>query len=407
MKKRTAFFLKFSRAIAALFLIPAFCFTAASCSDDDDDDPADPNLVNDMPASVTLAATEASNTATIEFTAALAWKAAYATEADEWFTFTPEAGTTAGKVSITVSAPQNPDAAKSGKIIITHGTKSYTVTVNQNAGGDDPAQWNKTDLQGTVFAPDSYNTSESAVAEKTFTVTNTFDYATLEEAPFEIFTFYVNPETNQVQDSIIEWVNFKIAENSPVAKEGKKIVVSVKPHEEILIEEKPNNNPDLPNIISYEMLDRIACIVLAPKGTATQDVFANGEIKEEYTSALIRQDAYKADVNVAAASINWMLPTFMMTPNPASVTITNLNFKVAGLDVTYLDEDFKDWVSTEGTPEGNNYTVKCTCDVTKFTAVNPVAKKAEIRLKINRGEELTPFIPLHIAAITAQASKMF
>lgn len=381
MKKGTTLFRKFSRMFAAFLIVPALSFVAVSCSDDDDNT-TDPNELKDMPGSVTLAAGEAENTATLKFTANLAWEAAYANEESKWFSFSPASGT-AGNATITLSAPYNDGAAKTGKLTIKHGTKTYDVTINQSAGQPDLAQWNPEDLLTYEFlAPDAYNATDEMPIEFTFTVTTKQDYTTLDEAPFKILAFY----TDQTQgyaatDSIVDWVEFKIADNSPAAQEGKKIVLTAKPHEEFTPYEGDRG------AILYHMNPRNAFITIVPKDTEVKDMFTNGVLKEEYTGKAIEQQTYSLSHSGEMAQLGVGMPQFLTS----EFDVTDRNFKEFGIVMYDLAKTEKiNWI--QATIEGQH--------VTLSGSSGHMGQSGLLVFTAYRGTELQPLELIHLKPMT-------
>lgn len=407
MKKRISILKKVSRVFATFLMVPAIAFFAVSCSDDDDDNGSgggnggkDINEIIDLPTDpVSLTADNTTNTTTFTFTAQTTWEAAYADEASEWFTFSPDKGA-AGDMTITVSAPYNEGAAKEGKIVIKHGTKRYEVTVKQVAGQPDLAQWNPQDLGAVDFAPDAYNSTEEMPVELTFTVTNKQDYATLEDAPFEIFTFYTDEDLHYVPtDSIVNWVEFRIAEDSPAAKEGKKITLTVKPHEEFTITNHETQNNHIQKL--YSMADRFAYITIAPKGTKVEDIFSDGAIKDDYKGMAIRQVRYNLSHDGEEKMLGVGMP--MVTDN---FIVTDKNFKTFDLVFYELDkttghelpvqpEEPVSWFRAN--IDGNNVIL----DVDS----GHMGAQCQMYFRAYRGEELPPLELRHLKGTNVSSMK--
>lgn len=418
MKKRTLFFKKFNRMLAAALMVPALTFFVA-CSDDENDATGDPNTIANMPGTLALAAEGSPVTANLSFVANSAWEAS---SEDTWFEFTPKSGQ-AGNVTITVTTTYNLGATKTGTLTIKHGTQTYTVKISQN-GKPDLAIWEPEDLYDvSAFAPDPYNVTEEMPASFEFTVKTNNDYKTLEEAPYQIMVFAVDQDYEPIKDQQIDWVEFKIAENSPVASEGKKIVLSVKPHEEFTTIEKDNG-------VVTQMNDRYAYITIVPKGTEVDAIFnADGTIKEEYTGASIEQKAYTGKIGKQpgpSLMLNWavtstgtlsMMSSMMGTTNPTTVEIANANFTKYEL---YSE------IETSATQEKQTYEVGKWLDIkiedgkivltadlnaifTKLpepqSEILNASLKGEIYLKIYRGEDLEPLLAKHILPITVTGNR--
>lgn len=294
MKKRISIMKKVSRVFATFLMVPAIAFFAVSCSDDDDDNGSgggnggkDINEIIDLSTDpVSLTADNTTNTKTFTFTAQTAWEAAYADEASEWFTFSPDKGA-AGDMTITVSAPYNEGAAKEGKIVIKHGTKKYEVTIKQVTGQPDLAQWNKNDILLLEFAPDPYNATENMPSTTTFKITTKQDYTAPEEAPFKIIAFEAD-ENFKPTTTLAEWVKFNIAEEPSVANEGKVWEATV---DTIAINWEAPLTGD----------DRIAYICIVPQETEVEDMFTNGIMKEEYLAmgTSLLQKYYSVNMDIA------------------------------------------------------------------------------------------------------------
>lgn len=388
MKKRTLFFKKFNRMLAAALLVPALTFFVA-CSDDDNNDAGDPNTIANMPGTLELAAEGSPVTANLAFVANSAWEAS---SEDTWFEFTPKSGQ-AGNVTITVTTTYNLGATKTGTLTIKHGTKTYTVKLSQN-GKPDLAIWEPEDLYDvSAFAPDPYNATEAIPASFEFTVKTNNDYKTLEEAPYQIMVFAADENYEPIKDQQIDWVEFKIAENSPVASEGKKIVLSVKPHEEF--RESTTNQGQ------FFMDDRYAYITIVPKGTEVDDMFENGAIKEEYAGASIQQDAYKGDFNRQQATVLWMVMNGMIMPS-GTTTVNPTNIKIEGANYANsyrVDMPEVDWLTTEI----DNSTVTITLHIEKLA---PSQNTTTLGLKVYRGEDLEPLVLKHIPIANITAMKL-
>ena len=377
----------FSRIFTAFLMIPAIGFVTMSCSDDDDEQ--DPNLIGNLPASVTLTANETENISNLKFTANLAWEAAYTNEESQWFSFTPKSGT-AGEANIQISAPYNESAAKTGKLTIKHGTNSYEITINQSAGQPDLAQWNPQDLGACeFFAQDPFNATTDKPIELTFKVTTKQDYETLDEAPFDIYAFFTDADhAYKATNTQVDWVEFKIAENSPAANEGKKITLTVKPHDEFGTTTTPGGTT------VSTMNNRYAFITIAPKGTQVQDMFVDGELKEEYEGYAIGQLAYSI-----AYSGNSMLTIGMPMMGDDNFDITSMNFK---------NVDFQFYAATDATHETPlnwlTYTNNDNHVVVDCTSGN-IGQSVAMITMVNRGENLPPLELKHIKAITVVIMK--
>lgn len=423
MKKRTLFFKKLNRMLAAAFMVPALTFFVA-CSDDDNNDAGDPNTIANMPGTLELAAEGSPVTANLAFVANSAWEAS---SEDTWFEYTPKSGQ-AGNVTITVTTTFNLGATKTGTLTIKHGTKTYDVKISQN-GKPDLAIWEPEDLYDVdAFAPDPYNATEEMPASFEFTVKTNNDYKSLEEAPYQIMVFAANKDNNYepIKDQQIDWVEFKIAENSPVASEGKKIVLSVKPHEEFTTIEQNGG-------ILTQMNDRYAYITIVPKGTEVDAIFnEDGTIKEEYTGASIEQKAYTGKFgNMPAIVLDWavlesgelsQISSMMGTTNPTKIQVTTGNFTKFEI---YSEISTSATQREEPTEEGQ-ITEEITYEVGKwldiqvedgqvvFTAdlnlintklptpslkVKSATLEGQVYLKIYRGEDLEPLLAKHILPI--------
>lgn len=383
MKKRTTLVRRISRAFAFCLLVPALTFSVVSCSDDDDDEgtKTDPNEITDLAKSVSLTADQAINTTTLKFTANKLWEAAYENDSTKWFTFSPKSGN-AGDATLTIEAPYNDGAAKTGKIVIKHGTNTYEVVVNQAVGKPDEAKWTPENLYDVEkFAPDAYNATEDMPAEFTFTVKTQQDYTTLEEAPFKIYAFYTDEAHDyEATDSIINWVEFKIADNSPVASEGKKITLTVKPHEEFSPYYKEDGTL-VPSL--HSMLDRYAFITIVPKETTVEDMFSNGTLKEEYKGASIQQAAYTLTHSAEMA----MLGVGMPAVYTSEFDVTEKNFKEFGVIIYNMGTtEVCEWL--QATHEGNHITLSGT--------PGHMGTTGTLVFTAYRGEELPPLELIHL-----------
>lgn len=368
---------KISRAMATLLLVPALTFSFVSCSDDDEG--PDPNVITNLPGTATLTATEASNTATIKFTALSAWEAGYANEASNWFTFTPASGA-AGDITITIAAPYNDGAAKTGTLTLKHGTNTYNVVITQGAGKPEIPEWdadNKEVLLQSSFAPDPYNATEEMPSTFTLKVKTIQDYTTIEEAPFEIMTFAADREGTP-KDSLITWVKVTVAENSPASKDGKLLEMAIDTIDVDVNNSK--NNTD----------NRYAYVCIVPKGTDKADMFANGAMKEEYLKmgTSIEQENYKltydGTINIIATDMGPNSPNQPATS--ASVTISsNCKFKASVFNDSH--PELENWWALN--ISGNDLTISY--DIKKVRTIG-MGTQATLNavLVIDRGENLKP-----------------
>lgn len=380
MKKRTLFFKKFNRMLAAALMVPALTFFVA-CSDDDNDAAGDPNTIANMPGTLALAAEGSPVTANLAFVANSAWEAS---SEDTWFEFTPKSGQ-AGNVTITVTTTYNLGATKTGTLTIKHGTQTYTVKISQN-GKPDLAIWEPEGLGQVEFAPDPYNATEEMPASFELVVKTNNDYKTLEEAPYQIMTFAIDEAYNPIQDQQIDWVEFKIADNSPVASEGKKIVVSVKPHEEFRAGEKPNQ---------FFMDNRYAYITIVPKGTEVADMFDKGVIKEEYEGTSIQQNAYQLSHSGENLPLGVGMPFLTSVIN-----VTSKNFKTFEVAFYAFDTDPDSRVPLDwfhATIDGNQITLDADS--------GHQGVQAKMYFNAYRGTELSLLELKHLKALTVQCMK--
>ena len=374
MKKKNFILRKFSQVFTTCLMIPALSFMAASCSDDDDK--PDPNEISDLTGTVTLAANEAENTTTLTFTARSAWEASPSNEESKWFSFTPASGA-AGNATITISAPYNDAAAKTGKLTIKHGTKNYEVTVNQSAGTPDVAIWdaeNKTGLLQTSFAQDSYNATEEMPISYTIKLTSKKDYSTLEEAPFKILAFEADNQGTPTSTEI-NWIHAKIAENSPASKDGKLV--------EIILDSIPVN---VANFKGGD--DRYAYICVVPKDTEITAMFNNGAMKDEYLNmgTSIEQKNYILNYD----NILQIMAMDMGTSDPqtsGTSTITaNCKYKVEPSSDT---QSALEW----WTLKVENNVVTISYDLAKVRTLSMgTGATVNFSIIIDRGENLQPIL---------------
>lgn len=403
-------------SLLAAFVLPAFLFFTASCSDDDDPAPVDLNTITNLPGTVSLTADQVTNTATLKFTALSDWEAS-SNENPQWFTFEPKKGT-AGEVTINITAPYNEGVAKTGKLTIKHGTNTYSVNINQTVGKPDVAVWdetNRTNLLQTSFAPDPYNATEEHPSTFILKLTSKKDYATLEDAPFEIFTFYTDEANHHFEavDSLVEWVEFKIAENSPAASAGKEILLTVKPHEQfdstVVVDEHQVSRT------TYFMNKRYVYITIVPKGTQRNDMFADGSLKEEYKGITIEQLPYTADIKASDATVIWALmfdnfsPVMGVKVNPVIIEVNNINFKQLNYSLNYdANSHGRDFITVTIT---ENNEVSILLDKAKIEK-NPEQTSegwtyiANISLKVYRGDDLEPLDLKHLRSISVSAMRM-
>lgn len=366
---------KISRTMATLLLVPALTFSFVSCSDDDEG--PDPNVITNLPGTATLTATEASNTTTIKFTALSAWEAGYANEASNWFTFTPASGA-AGDITITIAAPYNDGAAKTGTLTLKHGTNTYNVVITQGAGKPEIPEWdadNKEALLQSSFAPDPYNATEEMPSTFTLKVKTIQDYTTIEEAPFEIMTFAADREGTP-KDSLITWVKVTVAENSPAPKDGKLLEMAIDTIDVNVTDSRKNTD------------NRYAYVCIVPKGTDKADMFANGAMKDEYLEmgTSIEQQNYKLSYE---GSIN-LMPTDMGPDSPlqpttsASVTISgNCKYKVSVMNDSH--PSLENWWSINSSDD----ILTISCDLSKLRTLSTGTQATfNAALHIDRGENL-------------------
>ena len=367
---------KISRTMATLLLVPALTFSFVSCSDDDEG--PDPNVITNLPGTATLTATEASNTTTIKFTALSAWEAGYANEASNWFTFTPASGA-AGDITITIAAPYNDGAAKTGTLTLKHGTNTYNVVITQGAGKPEIPEWdadNKEALLQSSFAPDPYNATEEMPSTFTLKVKTIQDYTTIEEAPFEIMTFAADREGTP-KDSLITWVKVTVAENSPAPKDGKLLEMAIDTIDVDVNNSK--NNTD----------NRYAYVCIVPKGTDRADMFANGAMKDEYLKmgTSIEQQNY---VLRYEPMVQMQILDFGTTDPETSAKVTissNCKYKISVMADTR--PELENWWSFENTD--NILTISYDLTKVRTLAKNQQAQVTLI-LMIDRGQDLKPIL---------------
>lgn len=366
---------KISRAMATLLLVPALTFSFVSCSDDDEG--PDPNVITNLPGTATLTATEASNTTTIKFTALSAWEAGYANEASNWFTFTPASGA-AGDITITIAAPYNDGAAKTGTLTLKHGTNTYNVVITQGAGKPEIPEWdadNKEALLQSSFAPDPYNATEEMPSTFTLKVKTIQDYTTIEEAPFEIMTFAADREGTP-KDSLITWVKVTVAENSPASKDGKLLEMAIDTIDVNVTDSRKNID------------NRYAYICIVPKGTDKADMFANGAMKEEYLKmgTSIEQQNYVLRYDPTVLQLNVTDMGVQEPTTSGSVTISsNCKYK------TFVMSDNQSALENWWNINISDNILTLSYDLVKVrTLPMPGQASATIQLIIDRGEKLKP-----------------
>lgn len=369
MKKRTTFLSKMSRVFAALLLLPAFGFLAVSCSDDEEK--KDPNIIENLPGTVTITAGEASNTATLSFEALSDWSLSYVNEDSEWFTFTPENGAP-GKATITFTAPYNDGAAKVGKLTLKHGTSTYTIVVNQAAGKPDMPTWDKEALKVMTFAPDAYNTTTEMPISYTISVKTIQDYSTLEEAPFDILVFSAD-EMGTPIDSLVDWAKIKIADNSPLANDGKKLEMTL---DTIAIDGLilTKNNP------------RYAFICMVPKGTDKTTMFdKDGEMKDEYKAMGTSIEQKNYSVSFTGEKSQMIMD---QDPSVTSTTITRDFASNCKYIIAYQDPADAAYISSSVTDNILTMVVNHTA----LRAVIPFSENKSMLVKfyIDRGPNFAP-----------------
>lgn len=366
---------KISRTMATLLLVPALTFSLVSCSDDDEG--PDPNVITNLPGTATLTATEASNTATIKFTALSAWEAGYANEASNWFTFTPASGA-AGDITITIAAPYNDGAAKTGTLTLKHGTNTYNVVITQSAGKPEIPEWNadnKKALLQSSFAPDPYNATEEMPSTFTLKVKTIQDYTTIEEAPFEIMTFAADREGTP-KDSLITWVNVTVAENSPAPKDGKLLEMAIDTIDVNVTDSRKNTD------------NRYAYVCIVPKGTDKADMFANGAMKDEYLEmgTSIEQQNYILRYDPNVLQLNVTDYGIQDPTTSGSVTISsNCKYKI------FVMSDNQSALDNWWNVNISDNMLTLSYDLIKVRTLSMAGQaSATLQLLIDRGEDLKP-----------------
>lgn len=366
---------KISRTMATLLLVPALTFSFVSCSDDDEG--PDPNVITNLPGTATLTATEASNTATIKFTALSAWEAGYANEASNWFTFTPASGA-AGDITITITAPYNDGAAKTGTLTLKHGTNTYNVVITQGAGKPEIPEWdadNKEALLQSSFAPDPYNATEEMPSTFTLKVKTIQDYTTIEEAPFEIMTFAADREGTP-KDSLITWVNVTVAENSPAPKDGKLLEMAIDTIDVNVTDSRKNTD------------NRYAYVCIVPKGTDRADMFANGAMKDEYLEmgTSIEQQNYILRYDPNVLQLNVTDYGIQDPTTSGSVTISsNCKYKI------FVMSDNQSALGNWWNVNISDNMLTLSYDLIKVRTLSMAGQaSATLQLLIDRGEDLKP-----------------
>lgn len=366
---------KISRAMATLLLVPALTFSFVSCSDDDES--PDPNVITNLPGTATLTATEASNTATIKFTALSAWEAGYANEDSNWFTFTPASGA-AGDITITIAAPYNDGAAKTGTLTLKHGTNTYNVAITQDAGKPEIPEWdadNKEALLQSSFAPDPYNATEEMPSTFTLKVKTIQDYTTIEEAPFEIMTFAADREGTP-KDSLITWVKVTVAENSPAPKDGKLLEMAIDTIDVNVTDSRKNTD------------NRYAYVCIVPKGTDRADMFANGAMKDEYLEmgTSIEQQNYILRYDPNVLQLNVTDYGIQDPTTSGSVTISsNCKYKI------FVMSDNQSALGNWWNVSISDNMLTLSYDLIKVRTLSMAGQaSATLQLLIDRGEDLKP-----------------
>lgn len=393
MKTTTTFFKRVARKFTTLFMVPAIALFTLSCSDDDDEK-VDPNVINNLPGTVSLTADQVANTATLQFSAGTDWTASYANTESEWFTFTPENGK-AGEITITLSAPYNDGAAKSGKLTIKHGTNTYSVTINQVAGKPDVATWDATNKEGflqTVFAPDPYNATEENPVSYTLKINSKKDYTTLDEAPFDMLAFYANSE-GEPTDSLVHWINISIAENSPVASEGKLLQVTIDTIDVNITDSRKNTE------------NRYAYVCFVPKGTDKASMFSNGVMKDEFKAmgTSTEQTNYKISHDLSLPMLSY---TDMAGQEPEYTSLTatisgNCKFKVAKFSD---DQSDLNWCYCN--IDGQKITYGYDLEKVRNGLTMGGQASAMYMLQIDRGENLKPIQCKHTTPFSIMYMKV-
>lgn len=366
---------KIIRTMATLLLVPALTFSFVSCSDDDEG--PDPNVITNLPGTATLTATEASNTTTIKFTALSAWEAGYANEESNWFTFTPASGA-AGDITITIAAPYNDGAAKTGTLTLKHGTNTYNVAITQDAGKPEIPEWdadNKKALLHSSFAPDPYNAAEEMPSTFTLKVKTIQDYTTIEEAPFEIMTFAADREGTP-KDSLITWVKVTVAENSPAPKDGKLLEMAIDTIDVNVTDSRKNTD------------NRYAYVCIVPKGTDRADMFANGAMKDEYLEmgTSIEQQNYILRYAPNVLQLNVTDYGIQDPTTSGSVTISsNCKYKI------FVMSDNQSALGNWWNVNISDNMLTLSYDLIKVRTLSMAGQaSATLQLLIDRGEDLKP-----------------
>lgn len=366
---------KIIRTMATLLLVPALTFSFVSCSDDDEG--PDPNVITNLPGTATLTATEASNTTTIKFTALSAWEAGYANEDSNWFTFTPASGA-AGDITITIAAPYNDGAAKTGTLTLKHGTNTYNVAITQDAGKPEIPEWdadNKKALLHSSFAPDPYNATEEMPSTFTLKVKTIQDYTTIEEAPFEIMTFAADREGTP-KDSLITWVKVTVAENSPAPKDGKLLEMAIDTIDVNVTDSRKNTD------------NRYAYVCIVPKGTDRADMFANGAMKDEYLEmgTSIEQQNYILRYAPNVLQLNVTDYGIQDPTTSGSVTISsNCKYKI------FVMSDNQSALGNWWNVNISDNMLTLSYDLIKVRTLSMAGQaSATLQLLIDRGEDLKP-----------------
>lgn len=385
MKRKVTFLTTIGRAFAAFVMVPALAMSIGACSDDDNN--LDPNEIKDLPGTVNLKDSDAENTATLTFHASSSWTAAYADDDSKWFTFSPESGN-AGDVTITITALYNEGAANTGKLTINHGTNTYTVTINQKAGKPDVAAWDKDGLLQTMFAPDPYNATDTTPAKYVINVTTMQDYATLDNAPFEIMTFYAD-NTGTPTDSLISWVKVKIADGSPAAKDGKQLEVAVDTFAVNI------------NKLYETTQNRYAYLCIVPRGTDKADMFNGEEMKAEYLAmgTSMEQERYKISYT-GTSNFSILDENIGVIPKSTNIITVTSNCKFICETMMDTQSSLNWWTRTI---DPTNKTITFTADIAKLRTL-PLAPpflqasaQSSSALYVDRGPNMKPLPTARLA----------